>query len=59
HAATAPEAQGGRLYGPAGPGHLGGPPAEQGLYAPLRRPEDAQRIWKRSEEMTGVRFPDT
>lgn len=56
YAATAPEARGGRLYGPKGPGHLGGPPAEQKLYSRLRSPEDARRIWQLSEELTGVSF---
>lgn len=56
-AATSPQAAGGRLYGPAGPGHLGGPPAEQRLFAPLRSTEDAERMWQVSEELTGVRFP--
>lgn len=31
-AATDPGARGGALYGPSGPGHYGGPPAEQSLY---------------------------
>ncbi|WAC98815.1 SDR family oxidoreductase [Streptomyces sp. NA13] len=57
YAATAPEAGGGRLYGPSGPGHLGGPPAEQKLYSRLRSTEDARRVWRLSEELTGVTFP--
>ncbi|TWV17203.1 short chain dehydrogenase, partial [Streptomyces albidoflavus] len=57
YAATAPEAGGGRLYGPSGPGHLGGPPAEQKLYSRLRSIEDARRVWRLSEELTGVTFP--
>lgn len=52
-AATAPDA-GGRFYGPRGPGHLGGPPAEQRLYSRLRSPEEAQRVWEVSQELTGV-----
>ncbi|MGX1806794.1 SDR family oxidoreductase [Nocardia sp. NPDC055321] len=56
YAATARDARGGRLYGPKGPGHLGGPPAEQKLYSRLRSPEDARRIWQLSEELTGVSF---
>ncbi|MCZ9355034.1 SDR family oxidoreductase [Streptomyces mutabilis] len=54
HAATAPEAKGGAFYGPSGPGHLGGPPAEQKPYSRLRGIEDAQRIWRMSEELVGV-----
>jgi NAD(P)-dependent dehydrogenase (short-subunit alcohol dehydrogenase family) len=56
-AATASEAQGGRLYGPRGFRHLGGPPAEQPLYSRLRSEEDARRVWRLSEELTGVRVP--
>ncbi|MTD16912.1 SDR family NAD(P)-dependent oxidoreductase [Nakamurella sp. YIM 132087] len=47
----------GRLYGPGGPGHLGGPPAEQDLYRPLRSTTDAARIWALSEDLTDVTFP--
>ncbi|MET9992090.1 SDR family oxidoreductase [Streptomyces mutabilis] len=54
HAATSPEAEGGAFYGPSGPGHLGGPPAEQKPYSRLRGIEDAQRIWRMSEELVGV-----
>ncbi|MDG9688706.1 SDR family oxidoreductase [Streptomyces mutabilis] len=54
HAATSPEAKGGAFYGPSGPGHLGGPPAEQKPYSRLRGIEDAQRIWRMSEELVGV-----
>lgn len=53
HAATAPDAEGGRLYGPKGPGHLGGRPAEQDLYRPLRSSEDAVRLWELSERLIG------
>jgi NAD(P)-dependent dehydrogenase (short-subunit alcohol dehydrogenase family) len=52
-AATTPGA-GGRFYGPRGPGGLGGAPAEQTLYANLRSPEDAARMWALSEEAVGV-----
>jgi NAD(P)-dependent dehydrogenase (short-subunit alcohol dehydrogenase family) len=55
-AATSPEARGGRFYGPAGPGHVGGPPAEQKLYSRLRSAGDAERIWRVSEELAGVSF---
>ncbi|WP_024804638.1 SDR family oxidoreductase [Nocardia sp. BMG51109] len=58
YAATSADARGGRLYGPSGPGHLGGPPAEQKLYSRLRNPDDAQRIWQLSEELTKVSLPD-
>lgn len=54
-AATGPASEGSRLYGPRGPGHLGGAPAEQPLYSRLRGLDDARRIWQVSEELTKVR----
>lgn len=57
HAATSPQAHGGRLYGPSGFAHLSGAPAEQDLYRPLRSREDAARVWRVSEELIGVSFP--
>ncbi|SDJ49780.1 SDR family oxidoreductase [Streptomyces indicus] len=57
-AATAPQDAGGRLYGPRGFRHLGGPPAEQQLYSRLRGERDAVRIWQASEELTKVTFPN-
>jgi NAD(P)-dependent dehydrogenase (short-subunit alcohol dehydrogenase family) len=44
----------GRFYGPRGPGHIGGPPAEQKLFSRLRGEEEARRVWQASEEMTKV-----
>jgi NAD(P)-dependent dehydrogenase (short-subunit alcohol dehydrogenase family) len=57
-AATAPDVADGTLFGPAGPGHLGGPPAEQALYRPLRSADDARRMWDLSIRMTGAPFPE-
>ncbi len=57
YAATSPDARGGRLYGPGGPGHLGGPPAEQRLYSRLRGVEDARRVWQLSEDLSTVTLP--
>lgn len=57
YAAAWPDARGGRFYGPSGLGNVGGPPAEQKLYAPLRSEEEARRVWDVSEELTGCRFP--
>ncbi|MFE6887364.1 SDR family oxidoreductase [Streptomyces sp. NPDC057694] len=57
YAATSADAKPGGFYGPSGPGHLGGPPAEQKLYAGLRSPEEAQRVWQISEDLTKVSFP--
>lgn len=51
HAATSPDASGGRLYGPSGLGHLGGPPAEQKLYSRVAGVDDARRMWEASEEL--------
>jgi len=56
HAATSPDARGGRFYGPRGLGHLAGKPAEQKTYKPLQDLEDAQRVWAVSEELSGVGF---
>jgi NAD(P)-dependent dehydrogenase (short-subunit alcohol dehydrogenase family) len=56
YAATSPDARGGRLYGPNGFGNLSGAPAEQSLYRPLRSTEDAERVWRVSEELTKVPF---
>jgi NAD(P)-dependent dehydrogenase (short-subunit alcohol dehydrogenase family) len=44
----------GRFYGPSGPMHVGGPPAEQKLYSRLHSEEEARRVWQVSEEMTKV-----
>ena len=57
YAATSPDADGGRFYGPNGFMHLSGAPAEQELYSRLRSPEDGQRIWALSERLTGVTIP--
>ncbi|KJQ53833.1 SDR family oxidoreductase [Microbacterium sp. SA39] len=53
-AATSPEAQRRRFYGPSGIGHLGGAPGEQRLFSRLRSEEEARRVWEISEELTGV-----
>jgi NAD(P)-dependent dehydrogenase (short-subunit alcohol dehydrogenase family) len=52
-AATTPDVADGAFFGPKGPGHLGGPPAEQGLFRPLRDADAARRMWDVSMEMTG------
>jgi NAD(P)-dependent dehydrogenase (short-subunit alcohol dehydrogenase family) len=56
-AATSPDAEGGVLYGPRGFQHLGGAPAQQQLYQPLRDEEEARRAWLTSEKLTGLTFP--
>jgi NAD(P)-dependent dehydrogenase (short-subunit alcohol dehydrogenase family) len=55
YAATAGGA--GQFYGPKGPGHIGGAPAEQKLFSRLGSEENARRIWQTSEELTGATFP--
>lgn len=56
-AATSAGAVGGHLYGPSGLGRVGGAPAEQRLYPPLRDDEAARRVWVVSQKLTGTRFP--
>lgn len=58
YAATSPDAERGGFYGPRGLGHMGGPPGEQKLYSRLRSAEEAQRVWRVSEELTKVPFPN-
>ncbi len=57
YAATSPEATSGHLYGPQGPGHLRGAPAEQTLFSRLRSEGEARRIWQVSENLTTAPFP--
>lgn len=47
---------GGLLFGPSGPGHLGGAPGPQKLFRPLSSEADAARLWQLSEELTGASF---
>ncbi|WP_445255588.1 SDR family oxidoreductase [Nocardioides aurantiacus] len=49
------EGPGGSLHGPRGIGHLGGPPATQRMYAPLRDVAEARRVWDLTERLTGTR----
>jgi NAD(P)-dependent dehydrogenase (short-subunit alcohol dehydrogenase family) len=58
-AATDPAAKPGALYGPSGPGTLGGAPAEQRMHRPLRSLTEAVRVWQVSEELTKTSFPTT
>ncbi|SDD28824.1 SDR family oxidoreductase [Auraticoccus monumenti] len=58
YAATSPQARGGHFYGPDGPGQLGGAPAEQRLFRPLRDPVEADRVWRVSQELAGVSFAE-
>ncbi len=45
YAATSPDAQGGRFYGPDGFGQFTGGPAELKLYRPARDEAAASRLW--------------
>lgn len=56
-AATAPDTSDVQLYGPRGLGRLGGAPAPQRLYRPLRDVAEARRVWEWSIEVVGARFP--
>jgi NAD(P)-dependent dehydrogenase (short-subunit alcohol dehydrogenase family) len=56
-AATDPQARPGALYGPSGPGNLGGRPAEQRMYSPLRGTDEAARVWDVSEQLTRTAIP--
>jgi NAD(P)-dependent dehydrogenase (short-subunit alcohol dehydrogenase family) len=53
-AATDPEAEGGRFYGPGGAGQLSGPPAVHRPFKPLADPADGERIRRLSEGLSGV-----
>ncbi len=57
YAATSPDAKAGRFYGPNGPGHMGGAPAEQKLFSRLRSEEEARRVWQVSEALTKGPYP--
>lgn len=54
YAATSPDAEGGRLYGPKGFRHLSGLPAEQRVYSRLEDADAARRVWQLSAKMVGV-----
>lgn len=59
YAATNPEAQGGKFYGPSGFQHLTGSPAEQEVYTPASDVSDAARLWELSERQIGLRFANS
>lgn len=56
YAATSPEAQGGRFYGPDGIGQFTGGPTELAVYRSARSEADAARLWTLSERLAGVEF---
>ncbi len=55
-AATAAAPTPGMMFGPTGPGRVGGVPGEHPLFARLRDEADAARMWALSESLTGVRI---
>ncbi len=57
YAATAPEIQGGRFYGPDGFREVRGYPVEVRAEAQAYDETLAARLWQVSEQLTGVRFP--
>lgn len=56
-AATDPEAEGGKFYGPGGVGQLSGPPAVHAPFKPIADPADGERIRQISEDLSGVSAP--
>jgi NAD(P)-dependent dehydrogenase (short-subunit alcohol dehydrogenase family) len=58
HAATAVGVQGGDYYGPDGFGEMRGFPKKVRASADAYDPEIGQRLWRVSEELTGVRYLD-
>ncbi|MET0364756.1 MAG: SDR family oxidoreductase [Sphingobium sp.] len=57
HAATAPDAKSGELYGPKGLFEMRGMPGLCRFAKASDDPERAAKLWTRSEELTGIRFP--
>jgi hypothetical protein len=56
YAATSPQAQGGRFYGPDGLGQFTGGPTELAVYKSARNEADAARLWDVSQRLAGVEF---
>jgi len=56
YAATSPQAQGGRFYGPAGFLHLTGDAAEEKIYRSGRDAAVAARLWDESARLAHVEF---
>jgi NAD(P)-dependent dehydrogenase (short-subunit alcohol dehydrogenase family) len=57
YAATMPDVRGGEYFGPGGPGEMGGAPARVKARPEADDPALAARLWKKSEALTGVRYP--
>lgn len=56
-AATAPDVQGGRFYGPSGFRQMRGAPTEVHALDAAYDPETGRRLWTVSEQLTGVTYP--
>jgi len=56
YAATCPDAESGKFYGPSGLGSVRGYPREEKIDPKLIRPEVAKRLWEESEKLTGIKF---
>ncbi|MFE0043349.1 oxidoreductase [Streptomyces albireticuli] len=56
YAATAPDAEGGRFFGPDGTAELRGAPTRVELAPAAADRETGRRLWELSERLTGVRF---
>jgi NAD(P)-dependent dehydrogenase (short-subunit alcohol dehydrogenase family) len=56
-AAVDPRARGGDYYGPRGIFELMGYPKKVNASSAARNQKDAAKLWRLSEELTGVRFP--
>jgi hypothetical protein len=56
YGATAPEAQGGRYYGPDGFREMKGYPVEVKAEAQANDPALAAKLWDLSEKLTGVHY---
>ncbi|WP_394770420.1 SDR family oxidoreductase [Lacisediminihabitans sp.] len=57
YAATSPDAVGGGYYGPGGFAELTGAPAPARVPRRARNAADAARLWRVSEELSGVAYP--
>lgn len=58
-AATMPHAQAGAYYGPTGPNEFKGPPGLAAIPPAAQNAEEAARLWRVAEELTGVSFGGT
>jgi len=56
YAATAPDAEGGAYYGPGGFQNMRGTPERQASSDRSYDEETARRLWRVSEELTGVTY---